>query len=76
MSVLSVKRRNGQRVQIAVPGGKPVWVWCKWDRGNGDRVVLTVDAPPEYRVLREELVPPGEEYTGRGKDAAGESLGA
>lgn len=52
--MLGLLRRKGQRVRMRLPDGREIWVGVTdVDRGT---VYLAFDAPPDVRIVREELL--------------------
>lgn len=51
--MLTLKRRNGERVQLVTQGGTEIWVTVT-ECGTG-KCKLSFDAPDSVRILREEL---------------------
>jgi sRNA-binding carbon storage regulator CsrA len=54
---LGVTRKRGQRVRIQL-GEVTIWVTVTDVKGN--KASLDISAPLEFKVLREELIKPGE----------------
>jgi carbon storage regulator len=60
--MLVLSRKLAERIRLKLPDGSCVWLWVvDIDRG---KVRLGVDAPRDVEVMREELIPPGEQRQG------------
>jgi carbon storage regulator CsrA len=60
MGNLVISRRIGERLRLLTCAGEAIWIRIsRVDRGQ---VKVSIDAPSEVNIIREELLPPDQQY--------------